>query len=212
MAKQCGPVFLERTWDDLTFYKMDGKYYVRIKSRLTRKRVKEGKEFAMTMVYANLLGAASKIASSIYSGLPQNWRQFWMYQSFTGEAMKMMEEGATAQATYDHLWKTYVEYWVLYQKATGITLETGRKKYVKKAKTYKTRLKHYTGNQKCQRPNNSNRPWKRKDWKDKNLEKEKQQLDYMMKREWVQLHSIQGTWKQIEEGWRTYLLREPRAA
>ena len=31
MAKQCGPAFLECTWDELTFYKMDGKYYVRKK-------------------------------------------------------------------------------------------------------------------------------------------------------------------------------------
>lgn len=212
MAQQLGPVFLERTWDDLTFYKMDGKYYCRIKSRLTRKRVKESKEFALTMVYANLLASASKVASSIYSDLPKNWRQFWMYRSFTGEAMKMMEGGETAQAAYDHLWKTYVEYWVLYQKATGIKLETGRNKYVKKPKTYKTRLKHYTGNEKRQRPNNSNCPWKRKGWIDPAIEKEQKQLDYLMKRDWVKLHKIEGTWKQTEERWRTYLLTNPRAA
>src|SRR5688572_20382354 len=44
------------------------------------------------------------------------------------------------------------EYWVLYQQATGITLKTGRKQQpIRPKKTWKTRLKHRTGNPKCRR-------------------------------------------------------------
>src|SRR5262249_35959688 len=140
------------TWDDLTFYKWDGEYFVRKKSRLTRERVLKHAAFAKTRHYASLMGAASKIASSIYSDLPLNWRQFWMFQGFTGEALTMLDNGHTPQEAYDYLWHTYVEYWVLYQKATGITLQTGRKQQpIRAKKPYKTRLKHRTENPKCRR-------------------------------------------------------------
>ncbi len=128
MAKQCGPIFLECTRDDLTFYKMDGLYYVRRKSRLTCEKVLKHKAFAKTRFYAGRLVVASKIASSIYSDLPIDWRQFWMFRDFTGEAITMIDNGATPQEAYNYLWHTYVEYWVLYQQATGIKLKTGRKK------------------------------------------------------------------------------------
>lgn len=152
MAKQVGPIFLECTWDDLTFYKMDGKYYARKKSRLTREKVLKHPDFEKTRIYASLLACASKIASSIYSDLPLNWRQFWMFRAFTGEAFTMLNTGATAQEAYDHLWETYVEYWGNYRQATGIELKTGRKEQpVRPGKTYKTRLKHRTENPKCRR-------------------------------------------------------------
>ncbi len=152
MAKQVGPIFLECTWDDLTFYKMDGKYYVRKKSRLTREKVLTQETFKLTRTYACILAYASKIASSIYSDLPLHWRQFWMFRSFTGEAMALLDGGATLQEAYDQLWETYAEYWIIYQETTGIELKTGRKEQpVRPGKTYKTRLKHRTENPKCRR-------------------------------------------------------------
>jgi hypothetical protein len=38
MAKQAGDIFITGTIDDLCFYKMDGAYYVRLKSSLTGKK------------------------------------------------------------------------------------------------------------------------------------------------------------------------------
>jgi hypothetical protein len=112
MAKQiAGLCRLEGTIDDITYYKMLGEYYARGKSYLTAEDVKNKPEFECTMIYAGLLGRASKIGSVIYQQLPENWRQFWMYRSFTGEAMKMLEGGATEQEATEYLWKTYVEYW-----------------------------------------------------------------------------------------------------
>lgn len=112
MAKQiAGLCRLEGTYGDTTFYKMEGNYYARRKSCLTAEKVKNDPDFECTMTYAGLLGRASKIGSVIYRQLPENWRQFWMYRSFTGEAMKMLEGGATEQEATTYLWKTYVEYW-----------------------------------------------------------------------------------------------------
>lgn len=130
---------------------MDGEYYVRRKSSLTREKVLTHPDFERTRLYANMLAVASKIASSIYSDLPLHWRQFWMYRSFTGEAFTLLEGGSTAQEAYDYLWITYVEYWVLYQQATGIVLQTGRLVRKKQYKTYTTRIKHRTENPACRR-------------------------------------------------------------
>ncbi len=113
MAKQiAGLCFLEGTFDDLTFYKMDGQYYVRVKSTLSSKRVKTSPEFKWTMIYARLLARASKIGSAVYNGLPPGWRQFWMYRSFTGEAFTILKENSyTDDQVKELLWKCYVEYW-----------------------------------------------------------------------------------------------------
>lgn len=112
MAKQLGNIRFERkVIDDLVFYKMDGQYYVRVKSSLTGKRVKTKPEFRKTKYYAGLLGRASKIGSLIYKSLPERWRQFWMYQAFTGEAMIMLKEGKVEDEVKNVLWKRYVEYW-----------------------------------------------------------------------------------------------------
>ncbi|NII24017.1 hypothetical protein HB364_02920 [Pseudoflavitalea sp. X16] len=113
MAKQiAGLCFLEGTFDDLTFYKMDGQYYARAKSSLSSKRVKTAPEFRRTMRSAGRLARASKIGAHIYKALPPGWRQFWMYRSFTGEAFTLLKENAyTDEEVKQLLWKCYVEYW-----------------------------------------------------------------------------------------------------
>jgi hypothetical protein len=206
MAKQLGPIFLECTWDDLTFYKMDGKYYARKKSRLTREKVLKHKAFAKTRFYAGRLVTASKIASSIYSDLPLNWRQFWMFRSFTGEAMTMLNNDSTPQEAYDYLWETYVEYWVLYQEATGILLQTGRKKQpFKRSRDYKTRLKHRTENSKRRR---YRRLIGRNHWNSSYdntaelLEKERKRIAREKNLEWLEEQRLKGRWKEEEERWR----------
>lgn len=112
MAKQAGLCFFEATIDDITFYKMEGKYYARAKSSLSSKRVKTSPEFKWTMRSAGRLARASRIGSQIYKALPPGWRQFWMYRSFTGEAFTLLKENAyTAEEVKQLLWKCYVEYW-----------------------------------------------------------------------------------------------------
>lgn len=48
---------------------MDGKYYVRAKSSLTRKRGRKDPAFKKTMHNAAILANASKIASALYKEL-----------------------------------------------------------------------------------------------------------------------------------------------
>jgi hypothetical protein len=206
MAQQCGPLFFECTWDDLTFYKMEGRYFLRKKSRLTREKVLKHPAFTKTRFYADRLVTASKIASSIYSDLPINWRQFWMFRDFTGEALIMLNNDATPQEAYDCLWKTYVEYWVLYQKATGIQLKTGRKAQPQRPpKTYKTRIKHRTMNPKCRRyrrligPNHWNSSY---DNTAGLLENEHKRLAREKKLAWSEEQKAKGRWKKEEERWR----------
>ncbi|WP_276482787.1 hypothetical protein [Paraflavitalea pollutisoli] len=107
MAKQVGPILLQTTWDDLTFYKMDGKYYARKKSRLTREKVLQHPAFLPTRRSASRLATAAKIASAVYKALPGGWRQFWMYQAFTGEAFKALKDGQSPSQVYEYLWTTY---------------------------------------------------------------------------------------------------------
>ena len=176
MAQQiAGLCFLEGTFDQVTFYKMEGKYYARKKSRLTAEIVKTHPAFACTMIYAGLLGRASKIGSVIYQQLPENWRQFWMYRSFTGEAMKMLEGGATEQEAKDYLWKTYVEYWELL-KAAGDWEKKGLRVAGKRKPNRRAGMK--------KRPKGSPRKnYKRPVWIDVE-EVERKRLAYEKKKAW----------------------------
>jgi hypothetical protein len=61
------------------------------------------------MPHAALLGRASKIASGIYKALPRDFRQQWMYRSFTGEAVQLLKAGKTDEEVSLQLRKTYVE-------------------------------------------------------------------------------------------------------
>src|SRR3954463_11027770 len=92
MAKYNAPFVIERTIRQLTFYRMDGKKYVRKKSSLTRRKVLYSPQFERTRHYAGLMGKASRIGSLVYNALPAYWRQGWMYRSFTGEAYTMLKQ------------------------------------------------------------------------------------------------------------------------
>lgn len=110
MAKQAGKIKIEgRTFGRLVFYKMNGEYYARTKSSLTGKRVKKDPRFQATMRSAGILARASKIGSAAYQALPKEFRQFWMYRSFTGEAMMMLKKGLTELEAQKELFRIYVE-------------------------------------------------------------------------------------------------------
>lgn len=65
---------------------------MRQKSSLTRKRVKTDPLFAQTMLYANLLGRASKIASVFYKTLPTERKKKGLYKKLTGMVMQLLKE------------------------------------------------------------------------------------------------------------------------
>jgi hypothetical protein len=103
---------LVKTIDDLVFYKLCDEYYARKKSTLSGKRVKSSPEFKRTMLCASLLVRASRIGAVIYNALPPGWRQFWMYRSFTGEALILLQDNSFSDEEVKALLqKCYVEYW-----------------------------------------------------------------------------------------------------
>jgi len=83
--------------------------YARSKSSLTGSRVKTDPAFKKTMENAGTLARASKIGKAIYEALPAGWRQFWMYRSFTGEAIMLMKTGKTEDEVLELMMKRYVE-------------------------------------------------------------------------------------------------------
>jgi hypothetical protein len=214
MAKQCGPAYLECTWDDITYYKMEGKYYARKKSSLTREKVLKDPLFTNTMRYANRLAVASKIASFIYRSLPIHWRRFWMYRSFTGIAMTMMSKGLSPQQVQDDLWKTYAEYWELNQQTSGIKLETGPKKQpFRRGKDYTTRLKHRNSNPQCRSYRRMLGPnhWKSSyDNTAELLEKERKRIAREKKLKWSAEQKRNNHWAQEKERWRYLLAHHPK--
>jgi hypothetical protein len=94
MAKQSGPVYITGTAAGICYYKMDGRYYARRKSTLSRKRVKRDPAFALTRKYAKLLGEASGIAAGVYRLLPRAQKKLALYRAMTGQAMAMLKQGA----------------------------------------------------------------------------------------------------------------------
>jgi hypothetical protein len=93
MPKVSGPIKVTGCIDDLCFYKMDGEYYVRMKSSLSGKRVKKSLRFKLTMVYAGLLAQASKLASVIYKEYPAEMKGRGVFKKLVGEVMGLLKAG-----------------------------------------------------------------------------------------------------------------------
>ena len=105
MAKQTGPYCITSCIDNLQFYRMEGKYYVRGKSSLTGKRVKKDPAFVATMQYAGLLASASRTASKVYRQLPMQQKDYRFYRRLTGMAIQLLKQGKTGDEVYTLLCK-----------------------------------------------------------------------------------------------------------
>lgn len=93
MARQAGNIVVTGTIDHLCFYQMDGRFYVRVKSPLSGKRVKTDPAFAGTMRYASLLATAVKITSGLYRSLSPEKKVKGLYRILTGKAMQLLKDG-----------------------------------------------------------------------------------------------------------------------
>ena len=74
MAKQAGLFLITGTIDNLTFYEMNGKHYVKRKTEVSRKRIRTNPQYSNTMRNANWFGQAVKLAREVYYQLPRNER------------------------------------------------------------------------------------------------------------------------------------------
>ncbi|HVI44693.1 MAG TPA: hypothetical protein VM802_07480 [Chitinophaga sp.] len=84
------------TIQNLCIYEMYGRYYIRLKSSLTGKRVKKAPAFRRTMENAHLLATASKMASGVYRQLPKQQKIHTLYRQLTGKALLLLREGKDA--------------------------------------------------------------------------------------------------------------------
>ncbi|HEY0058763.1 MAG TPA: hypothetical protein VGB56_06485 [Flavisolibacter sp.] len=97
MARQIGDIKITGTIGDITFYRMDGEYYARMKSSLTAKKVKTHPHFALTRMYAKWLGEASKLASEVYRTLPRAERKYTVFCRLKAVAHKLVKEGVVRE-------------------------------------------------------------------------------------------------------------------
>ncbi|WP_298734480.1 hypothetical protein [uncultured Chitinophaga sp.] len=103
MSKQRRPVYITGTVNGICYYKMNGRYYARRKSSLSRKRVKRDPAFRLTRKYAGLLGQASRIAVGVYRLLPRHQKKIALYRAMTGKAMALLKQGADEASIREHL-------------------------------------------------------------------------------------------------------------
>ena|ERR1019366_9077265 len=104
MAKQIGPNFKVMCKQNLQFYQMDGKYYVRKKSSLSRKRVLKDKAFTLTMLHANIMAQASPIASAVYRQMPKAEKDLSYFRDLVGIAQTMIKLGMHKEEIYEVLY------------------------------------------------------------------------------------------------------------
>lgn len=101
-------------YDHVVFYRLPCGLICRILSPHTRKRILKDPKFAEFRRCSKRMAIASKIGSAVYKALPEDFRQFWMYRAFVGEALKMLKhQGMTGEEVTESLFKTYVEVWYL---------------------------------------------------------------------------------------------------
>jgi hypothetical protein len=109
MARQIGDIKIRGTIGDVTFYRMDGEYYARMKSSLTAKKVKTHPHFALTRMYAKWLGEASKLASEVYRTLPKDERKYAVFCRLKTVAHKLVKEGVVREEVLAELGKLVQE-------------------------------------------------------------------------------------------------------
>ena len=95
MAKQVGDIIIVGTIDDITFYKMEGKGYARLKTSLTGKRVQRDPKFKRTMESARRLARGSRLASKVYRSLPRVKQVYALFKELKSIAISAFKEGAS---------------------------------------------------------------------------------------------------------------------
>jgi hypothetical protein len=109
MSKGATGITATGTIGNVTFFRMDGKQYMRGKSSLTRKRVLNAPEFESTRKHASHFGRASALASEIYQLLPQTAQGRPIFRTIAGEAASLLYTGKEEQEVKDILLKKYIK-------------------------------------------------------------------------------------------------------
>lgn len=108
-----------RRFGPVVFYRLPCGLICRALNPHTRKRILKDPRFAEFRKCSKRMAKASKIGSAVYTALPEDFRQLWMYRAFVGEAMKMLKEGMTGEKALESLFKTYAEVWYIKAETKG---------------------------------------------------------------------------------------------
>jgi len=97
MARQAGEIKITGTIEHLTFYKMYGAYFVRMKSSLTTKRFWKDRAFEGSRRSCNQLARASALASLFYRSYPKEKRKTGVFNEMTGRVKLWLKEGKSEE-------------------------------------------------------------------------------------------------------------------
>jgi hypothetical protein len=103
MARQSGEIKIIGTVDDICFYKMEGKYYVRMKSSLTGKRFWKDKAFERSRQSCRGFGKANQLASKVYRSIEKEKRQYSIFCHLKTIAIALTGEGLGEEEVIYHL-------------------------------------------------------------------------------------------------------------
>jgi hypothetical protein len=107
MAKQAGDIKITGVIDDLCFYKMDGRYYVRMKSSLSSKNFWKHKAFEGSRKSCERFGEGNKLASKLYRMVEKEKRGYTLFCFLKRKAIQLLKEGksllAAEEALMDYL-------------------------------------------------------------------------------------------------------------
>ncbi len=103
MARQIGEIKITGTVDGITFYKMYGEYFARLKSSLSRERVLRDPAFRGSRRSSDRLAGGSQLASRVYQALEKEKRVYGQFCEMKSMAMLALKEGMGEQEVLDLL-------------------------------------------------------------------------------------------------------------
>ena len=110
MAKQAGDFKLVGTFDDLCYYKFNGKYCVRRKSSLTSKQFWKAKVFEGSRKSCKRFGEGNSLASKLYRSLDEEKRIYKLFCFLKKRAIALLKQGNSLQQTETVLKDYLVEF------------------------------------------------------------------------------------------------------
>lgn len=93
MARQISDTIITGSKDNLVFYKMEGKGYVRKKSSLTGKQFKTKACFAGSRNSSERFAKGNILASEVYSTIPAAKRDYSLFTKLKSEAIALLKTG-----------------------------------------------------------------------------------------------------------------------
>lgn len=134
MAKQAGDIFIEGSFGDLTFYKMEGKYYVRTKSSLTGKRFWKAKCFEGSRKSCSRFGEGNKLASKVYGMIEEEKKVNKLFAFLRTKAISLIKQGFEVAEAEEVLIDYLIEFGFLKDKQQAKAVEEAEIKYYEDVK------------------------------------------------------------------------------